>query len=247
VSLAGQVTGKIEVLGEAHIRGTLDIDRDLDLAFAAQGADLDGAMAFRLSSAAAHVIDVEADGAAGAGTFALGLGETAIHSPEPDGFDLDVPGATVEAALAQGQPLRLTGIGLGDRTTVLSRLGAPAVTIDLNPEDGRSLDATISHDAGVGLETLRVMPRLDLRMTVDHAVLGDVAPVYDVTRVLLDGGLEGSETNDQVRVLDGSFAITTTPAQYGFSATAGQCVTGADVYDPNTGSYYTQWSVGACL
>ena len=216
------------------------------IAFADQGADLHGPDAFRASSAVAQVGSIELDGTAGVGGFALGLGATTVHAPGADGFDLDLPGATVQASLANGQPLQLTHISLGDRTTTLSKGGAQAVAIDLNPSDGRALDATITADAATGLETLTVAPRLDLRMAVDHGVLGDAQPVYDVTRVLLDGSLRGGEASDQVEVVSGAFAISTTPASYGFAATAGQCVTGADVYDSTTLSSYTQWTVGAC-
>ena len=244
--LAGEVTAKLEILGAAHLRASLAIDQAVEIAFADQGADLDGPDAFRASSAAAQVGSIELDGTAGVGAFALGLGATTVHAPGTDGFDLDLPGATLAATLANGQPLQLTNISLGDRTTTLSKSGAQAIAIDLNPNDGRALDATITADAATGLETLSVSPRLDLRMAVDHAVLGDAQPVYDVTRVLLDGSLRGGQASDRIEVASGTFAISTTPASYGFSATAGQCVTGTDVYDDTTLSSYTQWTVGAC-
>src|SRR6185503_18859408 len=57
--MAGQVTGMLEVLGAAHVRSSLDIDRSLDVAFAEQGIDLDGPDAVRLASKAAHVFAIE--------------------------------------------------------------------------------------------------------------------------------------------------------------------------------------------
>ncbi|MGE0546872.1 MAG: hypothetical protein AB7O24_23610 [Kofleriaceae bacterium] len=242
--LAGQVTAMVEVLGTAHIRGSLEIDRALDIAVAEAGADLDGPDAFRLTSAAARVFSIELDGSAGVGGLALDLGATTLRVPGEDGFDLDLGGASFDVDLANGQPFTVTNIGLGDRTTKISKGGAQALAIDVNPADGRRLDMTITD--GAGIQSLEVFPRLDVQIAVDHAVLGDPAPVYDVTRVQLEGALIGSETSDVVRVQGGSFAITTNPASYGFAAAAGQCVASEPIYDETTGDYYTQWSVATC-
>jgi hypothetical protein len=245
--LSGKVTGTLTILGTAHADVAFSIDRALDIAVADQGVDLSGADAFRMTSAAAHVIDVDLDGGAGSGALDLGLGATTIHTPGTSSFDLDLPGATAQVDLAAGQPLHLSHVGLGDRTTTLSKHGAIGLSIDLNPNDGRAFDATITPDAAAGTETLAISPKLDARMTTNHAVLGDEPGVYDVTRVLFDGSLRAGDASGQVQVLSGTFGITTNPAQYGFSAAAGQCVTGDDVYDSATGSTYTQWATGACL
>jgi hypothetical protein len=247
--LSGQVTGKLEVLGTAKAKLSITIDRALSIKFAPAGVDLAGGDAFGFSSAKAEVISVVLDGAARAGSLAIGLGETAVKIPnvEPGKrFELDLPGVTLAGSFTAGQPLQLTHVGLGSRTTTVSINGAAAQTIDLNPENGRAFDMTVSHDPATGADTLTVTPVLDLQRTVDHAVLGDPTPVYDTTRVLLDGSLRGSDTSDQVEVLTGSFSITTNPANHGFTATAGQCVTSSDAIDPGTGASFTQWTVGVC-
>ena len=97
-----------------------------------------------------------------------------------------------------------------------------------------------------GIDLVTVSPKLDLRMFVDHAVLGDYPPVYDVSRVLLDGSLRTNTNTEQLEVLSGTFAFETTPASYGFSASTGECVTGTEAYDDSSGSFYTEFSVGAC-
>jgi hypothetical protein len=160
--------------------------------------------------------------------------------------ELDLAGATATASFADGKPLALTHVSLGNRTTTVSIGGVRAVAIDLNAQDGRAFDVTVSHDAATATDTLEVTPKLDLQLTVDRAVLGGTPPVYDVTRVTIDGSLRGSDTSDQVEVLTGSFSVTTDPASYGFAATAGQCVTAADATDPTTGSTFTQLIVAAC-
>ncbi len=244
--LAGKATGKLTIVGTAHAKLSLSIDRPLAIAVAEDGADLAGADAFRVSSAAAHLFDVELDGSVGIGAFALGLGATTVHLPGDVSYDLDLPGATADVTLAANQPLRINHVGLGDRTTTLSKNGAVGLAIDLNPANGRAFDATVAFDATAGTETLTVSPKLDAQIMTNHAVLGDTASTYDVTRVQLDGTLRGKDGSDQVKLLTGSFSITTNPAQYGFSATPGQCVASKDVVDSTSGDSYTQWTAGAC-
>jgi hypothetical protein len=247
--LAGQVTAAIEILGAAHGKASFSIDRALSIKFADQGASLDGPDAFRLASAAGEVVALELDGNAASAALSLGLGATTVHVPgdeyEPGATELALGGATLHASLA-GDTLTLADLSLGTTTTTLKKDGALAMSIDLNPDDGRKLTATLTSDATTGLETLAVSPRLDLRTSIDHAVLGEPAPTYTVTRVQLDGSLRGGDETDQIEVLTGSFAITTDPAQYGFSATAGQCVTATEVFDNTTYDSYTQFTVGAC-
>ena len=204
--LAGQVTGKLEVLGTAKARASLSIDRALSIAFARQGADLGGSDAYVLSSAKAEAFSVTLDGGARSGSLA---------------------------------------VGLGGRTTTVSINGVRAETIDLNADNGRVLDATLTEDAATGALTLAVTPRLDLQHSIDHAVLGDTRPVYDLTRVVLDGSLIQLRASNQTKVT-GSLRIATSPASYGITASAGQCVTSADAVDPTTGASFTRWTVTTC-
>jgi hypothetical protein len=244
--ISGRVTGKLTVLGTAHVDVDLTIDRALEIAFAEDGIDLDGADAFRFTSAASHVASVELDGNAGLGDFALDIGATTAHIPdETETMDIDLGGLSAAASLTSGQPLQITNISLGEHTTTVKRNGVQAIAIDLNPDDGRSFSATIDGD-GLGNETLSVSPKLDVRIDVNHAALGESAPLYDVTRVLLDGELTSREDASAVEVSSGTFSITTNPSQYGFSATAGQCVSGDEAFDSTSGEYYTAWTVGSC-
>lgn len=247
VALAGQVTAKLEVLGTAKIRASLTIDRALSIAAAKQGADLGGPDAFVLSSGKAEVYAVTLDGGAKSGSLAIGLDATTVKLPQSSGkrFELDLPGATAQATFAAGQPVKLTHVGLGGRTTTVSISGVQAETIALNPDHGRAFDATLTQDAATGALTFAVTPRLDLQRTIDHSVLGDTPPVYDVTHVVLDGSLIERSASNQTEVT-GSLSITTSPASYGFTASAGQCVTATDATDPTTGALFTRWTVAAC-
>jgi len=249
VALAGHVTTKLEILGAAKLRASTTIDRDLSIKGAKTGASLDGPDALVLTSAKAEAFSITLDGNAKSGSFAVGLGETTMKLPaftNNKRFELDLPGATANATFTAGQPLTLTRIGLGNHTTTVSLDGARAETIDINPHDGRAFDATVSRDPTTGKETITVTPKVDLELSVDHTVLGDTPPVYDVTQVLLDGSVRTSDASNQIEVVTGSFGIATSPTGHGFTASAGQCVTSSSAVDPATSRSYTQYTVGAC-
>jgi hypothetical protein len=248
--LSGSITGSLTILGAAHAEVALSFDRPISIKFADAGIALDSDAATRFTSAAAEVVSVDLDGNAQKAKFDLGLGETTVHIAgdelDPNSQDIFLAGATVNASY-QGNTLSLDNISLGDKQTKVSVGGQVAQTIDLNATAGRKLNATITGNPATGEETLTVSPRLDLQMMVDHALLGDEAPTYDVTRVQLDGSLRGLAESDQVEVVSGTFSITTNPSQYGFSATAGQCVTSTYEYNETTYEEYELYSVGVCL
>jgi hypothetical protein len=248
-NLSGSVTASLEILGPSHAQVALAFDRAISVKVADAGIALDSDAATRFTSAAAHVIAIELDGNTPTAKLDLGLGETTAHiagdSVDPS-TDLFLAGATVNA-MYHANMLTLANISLGDKTTKLSVGGQVAQTIDLNATSGRTLAATITSNPATGEETLTVSPRLDLQTTVDHAVLGDEAPKYDVTRILLDGSLRGSAGSDQIEVVSGTLSMTTNPSQYGFSASAGQCVSSTYETDPLTYEDYETYSVGACL
>jgi len=250
-AMAGSITGKLEILGDAHARASVSIDRAASIKFAQAGASLDGDSAYRFSSAQGQVFSVEGDANAPLLAVSLGLGETTAHIPgdaatsEPS-TDIDLAGLTADASYTGGSSFTVDHISLGDKTTTVSKGGVLASSVDLNPNDGRELSATVVADTVAGTETLTVSPRLDLHTMTNHAVLGDTPPEYDVTHVLLDGALEGTTGTTTVRVASGTYSIETNPAQYGFTATAGQCVTSTDTYDSVTFNDYTAYSVGAC-
>ena len=242
--LSGQVTGSIKIHGQGHAGAAVSFDRALSIKFADQGINLDSDGAFRFASAAGDIISIDLDGNAPKADLSLGLGLTTAHLPSDEfdpSTDLVLGGATVDAH-AQGHTLTLNNISLGNQTTTVTEGGALQASIDLNPNDGRKLSATVTVDPATGSETLSVSPRLDLQ-----TFTSDTPEPYNVTRVQLDGSLRGSDTGDQIEVLSGSFSIQTDPSQYGFSATAGQCVVAAEIYDETTYTSYTQYSVGVCL
>jgi hypothetical protein len=227
-SMKGQATAKLEVLSAASARVSFDIDRDL-------AVDYESAA---ITSKKAHVLSLTLDGNKHAMEAAVGLGPTHVSITDETTTELTLAGVTGTVKYAEGQPLQITNVSLGQATTKLVRDGQTALAIDLNPQDGRALDLQISGDQ------LTVSPRLDFRAAVDHALLGDTKPVYDVTRILLDNGLR-AHADGSVEAL-GAFAIETAPASYGFAATAGQCVRDDEMYEATLDAYYTQFTVAAC-
>lgn len=217
--LAGQVTFELRVAGPAHVLAALTIDRPIAIALADQDGALDGDGAVRFAAPAGELaaIDVDADARTFTGHFDLGgLG---AHVP---GHDFAISTATVDAAF-DGTALALTGVALSASESVAAHVAA---TIALS-----QLDATIT--GANGQETLAPSPRLELSSFIDHGLLGDAAPAFDVTRVVLDGVLRGDPA--MLAVTTGALSVATSPVQFGFVATAGECVTA----DP--------WALAACI
>jgi len=246
LAMSGELTGAIDILGPANAKLDLAIAKALSIKVADAGVDLDGPEATRVTSEASDVLALTLDGNRRTAGLALDLGATTVHFVDDRALDVDLPGITAVATFTAGQPLTLTHVGLGERSTTVSVDGQRAITIDLDPQDGRAFDATVTADSATGLETIAVTPRLDLRFAVDHAVLGDERPVYDVTQVVLDGSIRGGDGSDRIEVTSGVFTITTDPAEFGFFANAGQCVSSVEAEDATSGAFYTQWSVGSC-
>lgn len=238
-ALDGKATAQLEVLGAAAARLSVTIDRGIRIRFADAGEPLDGPTAFEFSSQAAPVLSLGLDGNTHAMSLQAALGETHAKLPDEAGgrTELDLPGFTANLLYTEGEPLKIKDVGLPG-AVVLRKGGAVAVRAELNPDDGRAFHGLVTGDL------LEVAPRVDFRAQVDHAVLGEPAPVYDIRRILIEGGLRGR--TDGVQVVGGTFAIETDPATYGFTATDGQCVRGSEVYDEPSDRFYTQFAVGAC-
>jgi hypothetical protein len=244
VELAGQITGSLKILGAAHARVSLTFDRALSVKVAEQGKSLAGPDALRFASAAGEIIGLALDANTPSLAFDLGLGETTAHVPDDlgPGKDISLGGATMNAVL-QGT---ITNLSLGNKATTVMVGNQQAMKLELNPDHGRKLDLTISHDAIDGSETLAVTPRLELRHAVDHALLGEEAPVYDITHVLVEGTLRSEPFGDRIRVVTGNASILTNPAGYGFSASAGQCIDATEIYDDQSYTSYTRYTVTSC-
>ena len=243
-NLTGAFTGSLTVLGAAHVALDLTVDRDVMIAVAEQGVDLAGPDAFLVSTPASHLIHLDLDGNAETGSVAVDLKSLIARIPD-DGETTELQLPTIKFAASLSNAMLAVSQLSFSQQVFLKRNGQTAVAIDVNPDNRNDFEATLTDD-GAGGARFEVSPALDVRIDLDHAVLGDELPVYDISRVLLTGALRGSEGSDAIQVENGTFSIETNPTGHGFNATAGQCVTGEDIYDDVTFTSYTQFTVGAC-
>lgn len=213
--LSGAITGSLTILGAKHAKVAVDIDR-------AVSVQLDE---LKFATAASQLLALELDGNTSKAALSVGLGETTAHIPgdefEPQARDYDLAGLSVDASF-DGTTIALNNISLGNKTSTVKVNGETALSVDLNKNDGRKLDATLADNM------LTVSPRLDVEIQQNHELLDEERPTFDITRVFLDGALRGDDEAGAVKVVRGTFAISTDPAQYSFSATAGQCVASAE-------------------
>jgi hypothetical protein len=216
--LAGQVAFELRVVGPAHVLAALTIDRTVAIELAGPDGALDGDGAIRFAAPAGELAAIDLDAVARTFTGHLDLGGVGAHLP---GHDFAISTATLDAAF-DGTAMALTGVALSASESVDAHVAA---TIALS-----ELAATLS-DAN-GEETLVPSPRLELASFVDHGLLADAAPAFDVTHLVLDGTVRGDPA--MIAVTTGALAVTTNPVQFGFVANAGQCVTP----DP--------WAVATC-
>ncbi|HEY3804518.1 MAG TPA: hypothetical protein VGL61_18000 [Kofleriaceae bacterium] len=226
---SGNASLDLKVSGAAHITASLTFGSAIAVGWG--GASL--------TSAAGSPLTVDLDGGRPQIAATLAFGATTLGVADTT---LAVPGLAATVGF-DGHALTLDRISLGDQTATLAKAGAQAIAIDLNPNAGRTFGAVLSNSAGV--ETIAVAPSLEIRQQIDHGVLGDGAPVYDVTDLSLDAALHGSAGSDQVEVVHGTYDIATAPASYGVTGTDARCI----VSTPSTtssGESYDLLAVATC-
>lgn len=230
VDVDGTVALGLKVLGPKHVEFRVEIEDKLELAFAPAGVSLSSAEAVRFSSDASKVFAWEVDAIAESVTSAIDVGTTKLHTPasgtEQPMIDLDLPGLSAAVTVAKGEPVKITGVSLGDRDLTIAANGVRAATVSLNADNGRSVDITVS-ETPTRETQMAFSTAFDLRMDVNQAALGDDGSeeLYQVTRVLLDGTNPTlSSSGDVLRVTSGRLQVITDPVQFGVDAAAGQCV-----------------------
>jgi hypothetical protein len=229
VRVDGTVAIGLKVLGPKHVELRAEIEDDLKLAFAPAGVSLESAAALRFSSESSKVFAWEVDALDERVTAAIDVGTTKLHTPaagtdEPM-IDLDLPGISAAVTVKKGEPVKITGVSLGNRDLTVAANGVRAATVSLNATNGRSVDITVSETATRETQ-MAFSTAFDLRMDVNQSLLGDDSgDLYQVTRVLLDGTTPTlSSSGDLLRVSSGRLQVITNPAQFGVDAAAGQCV-----------------------
>jgi hypothetical protein len=131
--------------------------------------------------------------------------------------------------------LTLDHLGLGDASSTLKWEGQTLAQLDVNPTAGRHFDMTVEKKSAGSLITFS--PTLDASLLLNFAPLA--AQISDISPELLnnalhfwfDGNSPAVESqDDQLKVVSGTLHYTNAydPTQ-DFTATAGQCVSSADV------------------
>ncbi len=233
VAMSGKVAAKLTVLGDNHVAASLDILESVAFAGAKQGVDLQSDEAIRFTSAATQLLRVDLDGSREQGSAGLDLKRTTLHAPgsgTKPSMDVALGGASAAATFGKGIAFAITHIGLGDSATTIDVGGQRGLTLDLNPDSGRHFDVSVTVDALSGISRFVVSPEFDLRLAINHAVLGDDQPVYDITRVHLfeaNPTLELQPTasgDEQLKLVSGLLTVETSPSDYGVNVSAGQCL-----------------------
>ena len=212
-----------------------------------KNADRDG-IARKFSSAAKPWLSVRMESGQARVTATANVGQSGYQGLWSDVFgttlrtpmEVSLSGATASLVAQDGQPLKVTGIGLGPSTSTLTFGGTKVFSADLNEASGRQLDVEVTLNAQglpvwtatpgfalklfFGLEALKnagqsVDPHL-LRSTYTYALTGQgSAPKVEL--------LARSATfRGGVRLLSGALSVTSdSPSDVGRSFAMGSCLT----------------------
>jgi hypothetical protein len=114
-----------------------------------------------------------------------------IETVEQSDYDLHLAGATSDITFdLTTETVTMTGMGLGNGSTTLSIDGGQVLSIDLNANNGRTFDATVTQ-AGTNDVQIAVSPLFDLELGMqfsnDPSFEGEEWMLNDTMTLLLDG------------------------------------------------------------
>lgn len=146
-------------------------------------------------------------------------------------FAGQIAGLTAQIAYqVDQQVVDIKNLGLGQSTSTLDVDGKRVVELDVNAEDNRQLNATIT-ESEAGVE-IAVEPTLDLELLLAFGQVQDVLEEFkqwthdELLRINL-GGADKPRiliADDEVEVLEGELNISSEGAGLNLSVEAGQCV-----------------------
>jgi len=166
-----------------------------------------------------------------------------VEAPEPpevEGrFIIDIPGVTGSVDYsADDDTFHLMGMGLGDGSTVVKVDADTILSIDLNPDHGRSLDLSVSgnEDGDIGLE---FAPVLDAQATFEWHKVSEV--IEDMSSFMMDETIgirfDDSdaptldilrEDDTEMRVTSGRLTMWSTEMMEDVVIEEGECITSVD-------------------
>jgi hypothetical protein len=242
--LEGVVAASLQRDGEAAATVVLSIREDV----AVEATTEDGAVSFeaaarqplaRLSiDAIARHLELQANAGPVLASVPWGLFE---EDTEIGGtLHVDLAGATGTLVLDDDdRAVTLTGVGLGESTSRITLDDQVLWAIDVNPEEGRTFDMTVT--PGDGGATLAIEPGLHVVTTVDMRPITeswdevDPAQDGDTYEIVFDGDhpaaetIDGDETHDgALRVTSGRLRLSATGATP-IDVEAGECLVDSEV------------------
>ncbi len=166
-----------------------------------------------------------------------------VDAPEPpevdEAFIVKLPAVMGDLSYASDDDVfRFTDMGLGDGTTLVSVDADTIISLDLNPDDGRTLSLAVSgnEDQDVGLE---FSPSVDVQLTFAWNKVS--AAFEDLPNFLLDDTLgvqmDGSDAprldilrgeDTQFRVTSGQLTLWSAQMDEDVVIEEGECITGID-------------------
>lgn len=166
--------------------------------------------------------------------------------------DLSLGGSSASALLSvDDDKFTVTNIGLGDKTSTLSIDGSQVLAIDLNANDGRRFDATVSALSDDQFE-VQLSPIFDLVVDLDFI---DAPDTFEVDDWMLDEvlhivaqGASGATLrlgSDDVEVVEGQLSISLDNAGITHDVATGQCLIAPD-RDSADVNPFDELSVEAC-
>lgn len=252
-TMEGRVRAELEVQGDQQIRAALSVLTAINVA--------DGDYSVQLA-ATSPALEVSVDGTAKTIETVSNLGaldiaapvttyewdsETGTETESSYQMGLHLGGLTATTLFdAAAEIVSITGMGLGSTTTTMAVDGAEVLAIDLNKNDGRTLDVTVKQGANDTIE-LEVSPKLDLQMAMKFAAasaaFGEVEEWMkdDVLRVVLDGATKPklAAGENGLEVLEGKLTLSLDNAGTSHTIDAGMCLLGVDdapTVDDGTGT-----------
>ena len=166
-----------------------------------------------------------------------------VEAPEPPEVDeasiVEVPGVagTLHYTLEE-DVFELTDMSLGESTTLVSVDSDTIITLDLNPEDGRSMDLAVRSNThqGVGFE---FSPSVDAQLTMAWHKVSSV--FEDLPRFLMDESLgaqmDGTDTpaldilrsdDTEIQMTSGRLTLWSSEMDEDVVIQEGECITSID-------------------
>ncbi len=236
-TMTGRFRAEIGSERAKQVYSELVIEQDIEVAGPDYGVEL--------ASAQGPVLEASADAKTETVSSSVGFNAIDVSYPitygqydeETEETTLDyvthLAGLSGESTLSVGDDqLEITDIGFGDSTSWLKIDGSKAVTGDLNPNDGRSVDLTIRPD-GSGDDGLVVeaTPTLEVLTTFDFAHVQDYVGVADwLVDYEFEGRAHGADPvearigDEQVEMVAGQLDLGSVNPDASVMVDEGQCL-----------------------